>query len=128
MIAKNVFDALGAETYVINNRPDGLNINKDCGSTHIEALQKYVIENKLDVGFAFDGDADRCLAVAENGKVVDGDLILYIVAAYYKEKGTLGDSKVVTTIMSNIGLYKALDQLGLRHRLCQNGGGRQIRL
>ena len=113
MIAKNVFDALGAETYVINNRPDGLNINKDCGSTHIEALQKYVIENKLDVGFAFDGDADRCLAVAENGKVVDGDLILYIVAAYYKEKGTLGDSKVVTTIMSNIGLYKALDQLGI---------------
>ena len=113
MIAKNVFDALGAETYVINNRPDGLNINKDCGSTHIEALQKYVIENKLDVGFAFDGDADRCLAVAENGKIVDGDLILYIVAAYYKEKGTLGDSKVVTTIMSNIGLYKALDQLGI---------------
>lgn len=113
MIAKNVFDALGAETYVINNAPDGLNINRDCGSTHIEHLQQFVVENDLDVGFAFDGDADRCLAVSENGKIVDGDLILYIAGAYMKDRGTLGDTKVVTTIMSNIGLYKAFDALGI---------------
>ena len=113
MIAKSVFDALGAETYVINNSPDGLNINKNCGSTHIENLSKFVVENGLDVGFAFDGDADRCLAVDETGKVVDGDLILYIVASYMKETGQLDGTKVVTTIMSNIGLYKALDKLGI---------------
>ena len=113
MIAKSVFDALGAETYVINNSPDGLNINKDCGSTHIEGLSKFVVENGLDVGFAFDGDADRCLAVDENGKVIDGDLILYIMASYMKETGELDGTKVVTTVMSNIGLYKALDALGI---------------
>lgn len=113
MIAKSVFDALGAETYVINNTPNGLNINENCGSTHIEVLSRYVKENRLDVGFAFDGDADRCLAVDENGRVIDGDLILYIVAAYMKERGSLGDTKVVTTIMSNIGLYKALDDIGV---------------
>ena len=113
MIAKNVFDALGAETFVINNTPNGLNINENCGSTHIENLVKYVVDNKLDVGFAFDGDADRCIAVAENGKIVDGDLILYIMAAYMKERGQLQNSKVVTTVMSNIGLYKALDELGI---------------
>ena len=112
-IAKNVFDALGADTFVINNRPDGLNVNLDCGSTHIEGLQQYVLDNKLDIGFAFDGDADRCLAVDENGKLVNGDEIMYVCAKYMKEKGTLGDSKVVTTVMSNFGLYKALDELGI---------------
>ena len=113
MIAKSVFDALGAETYVINNTPNGLNINEDCGSTHIENLAEFVVDNKLDVGFAFDGDADRCLAVTEKGQIVDGDLILYIMAAYMKERGQLGNTKVVTTVMSNIGLYKALDDLGI---------------
>ena len=113
MIAKNVFDALGADTYVINNTPDGLNINMGCGSTHIEGLQKFVVEKGLDVGFAFDGDADRCLAVDENGNVVNGDLILYIYGKYMKERGKLGDTKVVTTVMSNFGLYKALDEAGI---------------
>ena len=113
MMAKSVFDALGADTYVISNRPDGLNINVDCGSTHIGQLQKFVLENKLDVGFAFDGDADRCLAVDEKGNVVNGDHILYVCAKYMQERGTFGSSKVVTTIMSNMGLYKALDELGI---------------
>ncbi len=113
MIARSVFDALGADTYVINNSPDGTNINEGCGSTHIEELQKFVLEKGLDVGFAFDGDADRCLAVDENGKLIDGDLILYIMGRYMKEKGTLEDTKVVTTVMSNIGLYKALDEIGV---------------
>ena len=112
-IAKNVFDALGAETHVINDHPDGLNINKSCGSTHIEGLCKFVKENHLDIGFAFDGDADRCLAVDENGKEVNGDEIMYMCAKYMKETGDLGNSKVVTTIMSNFGLYKALDELGI---------------
>ena len=113
MMAKSVFDALGADTYVISNRPDGLNINVDCGSTHIGQLQKFVLDNKLDVGFAFDGDADRCLAVDEKGNVVNGDHILYVCAKYMQERGTFGNSKVVTTIMSNMGLYKALDELGI---------------
>ena len=113
MMAKSVFDALGADTYVIANRPDGLNINVDCGSTHIEGLQKLVADNHLDVGFAFDGDADRCLAVDEKGQVVNGDHILYVCAKYMQDRGTFGDSKVVTTIMSNMGLYKALDELGI---------------
>lgn len=112
-IAKSVFDALGAKTYVINNNPDGLNVNMGCGSTHIEKLQEFVKENHLDVGFAFDGDADRCLAVDENGEVVNGDEILYVCGKYMKEKGSLGDTKIVTTIMSNFGLYKALDELGI---------------
>lgn len=112
-MAKSVFDALGADTYVIANHPDGLNINVDCGSTHIDNLRKFVLENKLDVGFAFDGDADRCLAVDEKGNVINGDHILYVNAKYMQEKGFLGDSKVVTTIMSNMGLYKALDALGI---------------
>ena len=112
-IAKSVFDALGADTYVVGNTPDGLNINKDCGSTHIENLQKLVKENHLDVGFAFDGDADRCLAVDEKGNVVNGDHILYIYAGYMQERGKLGGSKVVTTVMSNFGLYKALDARGI---------------
>lgn len=113
MIAKSVFDALGAITYVINNTPNGTNINENCGSTHIEHLQKFVVDNGLDVGFAFDGDADRCLAVDEKGNLVDGDLILYVVAKYMLERGKLDNTKVVTTIMSNFGLYKALDDLGI---------------
>ena len=112
-MAKSVFDALGADTYVTANRPDGLNVNVDCGSTHIENLQQFVLSNHLDVGFAFDGDADRCLAVDEKGNVVNGDHIMYVCAKYMQERGTLGNSKVVTTIMSNMGLYKALDALGI---------------
>ena len=114
-IAKNVFDALGAETYVISNSPNGLNINTDCGSTHIEHLQKVVKEVKADVGFAYDGDADRCIAVDENGEVVDGDAILYICGKYMKEQGTLKNNKVVTTIMSNFGLYKAFEREGIEY-------------
>ncbi|MBR0351777.1 MAG: phosphoglucosamine mutase [Oscillospiraceae bacterium] len=113
MMAKSVFDALGADTHVIANKPDGLNINVDCGSTHIENLRKHVLDNHLDIGFAFDGDADRCIAVDEKGNVVHGDYIMYICAKYMQERGTLGDSKVVTTIMSNMGLYLALDELGI---------------
>ena len=112
-MAKSVFDALGADTYVIANRPDGLNINVDRGSTHIGQLQKFVVENGLDVGFAFDGDADRCLAVDEKGNVINGDHIMYVCAKFMQEKNRLDGSKVVTTIMSNMGLYKALDQLGI---------------
>ncbi len=114
-IAKSVFDALGAKTYVINNQPDGLNINTDCGSTHIEGLQKFVVENGLDVGFAFDGDADRCLCVDEKGNLVDGDAVIYIYGCYLKERGKLLGNKVVTTIMSNFGLYKALDEKGIEY-------------
>ncbi|MBQ8830646.1 MAG: phosphoglucosamine mutase [Oscillospiraceae bacterium] len=113
MIAKSVFDALGADTYVINNEPDGTNINMNCGSTHIEYLQAFVKEKGLDVGFAFDGDADRCIAVDENGDVVDGDKILYVCGSLMKDTGKLGNTKVVTTVMSNIGLYKAFDELGI---------------
>lgn len=109
-IAKNVFDALGATTYVMNNTPNGLNINTNCGSTHIEMLQQFVKENGCDVGFAYDGDADRCLAVDENGEVVDGDKIMYICGKYMKENGALVNNTVVTTVMSNFGLYKAFDR------------------
>ena len=112
-IAKNVFDALGAKTYVINADPDGYNINTNAGSTHIENLQKFVVENGLDVGFAYDGDADRCLAVDEHGNVVTGDHILYIYGKYMKERGKLLMNTVVTTVMSNFGLYKAFDELGI---------------
>ena len=114
-IAKSVFDALGAKTYVINDEPDGTNINRDCGSTHIEVLQEYVKEKQLDVGFAYDGDADRCLAVDEEGKLVDGDLILYVCGKYLKEQGRLNGDTIVTTIMSNLGLYKACDKVGLKY-------------
>ena len=114
-IAKNIFDALGAETHVINNTPDGLNINTNCGSTHIEGLQKYVVENHLDVGFAYDGDADRCLAVDSEGKLVDGDKILYVCGKYMKEQGTLVNNTVVTTVMSNFGLYKAFERDGISY-------------
>ena len=114
-IAKGVFDALGAKTYVINADPDGYNINTDCGSTHIEHLQKFVVENRLDIGFAYDGDADRCLAVDEKGNVVTGDHTLYIYGKYMKERGKLINNKVVTTVMSNFGLYKALDAIGIEY-------------
>lgn len=114
-IAKSVFDALGAKTYVINNEPDGTNINTNCGSTHIEALQAFVKEKKLDVGFAYDGDADRCLAVDENGELVDGDMILYVCGKYLREQGRLNGDTIVTTIMSNLGLYKACDKVGLKY-------------
>lgn len=114
-IAKAVYDALGAKTYVINCEPDGTNINRDCGSTHIEVLQNYVRVNHMDVGFAYDGDADRCIAVDENGNVVNGDLILYVCGKYMKERGRLNDDTIVTTIMSNLGLYKACDKVGLKY-------------
>ncbi len=112
-IAKVVFDALGAKTYVINAEPNGLNINENAGSTHIEGLQRYVVENSLDVGFAYDGDADRCLCVDEKGNILSGDHILYIYARYLKEQNQLLNNTVVTTVMSNLGLYKALDVLGI---------------
>ena len=112
-IAKSVFDALGAKTYVINADPDGTNINRDAGSTHIEVLQKFVVDNGLDVGFAYDGDADRCLCVDENGQVVDGDHILYILGNYMQGRGKLDNNTVVTTVMSNFGLYKAFDEKGI---------------
>ena len=115
MIGRAVFDALGAKTYVINDKPDGVNVNLRCGSTHIEGLQQYVRENKLDVGFAFDGDADRCLAVDELGNVVNGDQIMYICAKHMKANGQLPSNTVVTTIMSNFGLYKAFDRIGIAY-------------
>ncbi len=114
-IAKNVFDALGAETYVINSEPNGLNINTECGSTHIHVLQEYVKRNHLDVGFAYDGDADRCIAVDGSGEEVDGDKIMYICGKYMKQQGTLVNNTVVTTIMSNFGLYKALEREGISY-------------
>lgn len=113
MMAKSVFDALGADTYVIHNNPDGLNINVNCGSTHIEQIRKHVLDNGLDVGFAFDGDADRCLAVDEKGNIITGDHILYVCGKYMRDSGILGDKKIVTTVMSNMGLYKALDDIGV---------------
>ena len=114
-IAKSVFDALGAKTYVINNDPDGMNINTNCGSTHIEVLQVYVKEKKLDVGFAYDGDADRCIAVDENGNVVDGDKVLYVCGKYLMEQGRLAGDTIVTTVMSNLGLYKACEKIGMKY-------------
>ena len=120
-IAKGVFDALGAKTYVMNAEPDGYNINTDCGSTHIEHLQKFVVENGLDIGFAYDGDADRCLCVDEKGNVVTGDHIIYICGLYMKEKGLLANNKVVTTVMSNFGLYKALDAVGIEYEKTKVG-------
>ncbi|MDD4111915.1 MAG: phosphoglucosamine mutase [Herbinix sp.] len=114
-IAKGVFDAIGAKTYVIGSEPDGTNINKNCGSTHITNLQKYVLDNKLDVGFAYDGDADRCLAVDENGNIIDGDLIMYICGVYLKERNDLANNTVVTTIMSNMGLYQAFERKGIEY-------------
>jgi len=112
-IAKNVFDALGAKTYVLNADPDGTNINRNAGSTHIEVLQKFVVDNGLDVGFAYDGDADRCLCVDETGRIITGDHILYILGKYMQERGQLDNNTVVTTVMSNFGLYKAFDEQGI---------------
>ncbi len=112
-IAKNVFDALGAKTLVIHNEPDGTNINTDCGSTHINVLVDFVKKNKVDVGFAYDGDADRCIAVDENGNIVDGDAIMYVCGTYMKECGQLNNNTVVTTVMSNIGLYRAFEEKGI---------------
>lgn len=114
-IAKGVFDAIGAKTYVIAAEPDGTNINKNCGSTHMENLQRFVVENQLDVGFAYDGDADRCLAVDEMGNIIDGDLIMYLCSVYMKEKNDLANNTLVTTVMSNMGLYKALDRKGINY-------------
>ncbi|MBP5292337.1 MAG: phosphoglucosamine mutase [Lachnospiraceae bacterium] len=114
-IAPAVFSALRASVHVINDEPNGFNINKDAGSTHIERLQKFVVDNGLDVGFAFDGDADRCLAVDEKGNVVTGDHILYICGKYMKERGELLNNTVVTTVMSNFGLYKAFDACGINY-------------
>ena len=114
-IAKGVFDALGAKTYVMNDSPDGYNINTDCGSTHIEHLQKFVVDNGLNIGFAYDGDADRCLCVDEKGNVLTGDHILYVYGLYMKERGKLMNNKVVTTVMSNFGLYKAFDKVGIEY-------------
>lgn len=112
-MAKSIFEALGAKCYVINAEPNGLNINNNAGSTHIEGLQKYVVDNGLDVGFAYDGDADRCLCVDELGNVITGDHILYIYGKYMKERGKLVTNTVVTTVMSNFGLYKAFDEAGI---------------
>ncbi|MBR0364112.1 MAG: phosphoglucosamine mutase, partial [Clostridia bacterium] len=120
-IAKAVFDALGAQTFVMNNNPDGYNINTDCGSTHIEHLQKFVVDNGLDIGFAYDGDADRCLCVDEKGNVVTGDHIIYIYGLYLKEQDKLINNKVVTTVMSNFGLYKALDKVGIEYEQTKVG-------
>lgn len=114
-VAKGVFDALGAKTYVIHAEPDGLNINEDCGSTHIEALRELVVREKLDVGFAYDGDADRCIAVDGKGNIVDGDHIMYLCGTYMKEHGELEKNTIVTTVMSNLGLYRALDEQGIRY-------------
>jgi len=120
-IARGVYEALGAKVYVMNDQPDGYNINTDCGSTHIEHLQKFVVENKLDIGFAYDGDADRCLCVDEKGNVVTGDHVLYIYGLYMKERGKLLNNKVVTTVMSNFGLYKALDKVGIEYEKTKVG-------
>ena len=120
-IAKGVFDALGAKTYVINAEPDGTNINTDCGGTHIEHLQKFVVEKGLDVGFAYDGDADRCLCVDEKGNVITGDHILYIYGLYMKERDKLINNTIVTTVMSNFGLYKALDKVGINYEKTKVG-------
>lgn len=114
-LAPQIFEALGAEVHTIHANPDGLNINMDAGSTHIGALQRYVVENHMDVGFAFDGDADRCLAVDENGNVVTGDHIMYLYGCYLKSLGQLANNTVVTTVMSNFGLYKALDEVGISY-------------
>ncbi|MDO5708534.1 MAG: phosphoglucosamine mutase, partial [Coriobacteriales bacterium] len=120
-VAKPVFDALGADVYVFNNTPNGFNINVNCGSTHIEEMQSYVLRNNLDVGFAYDGDADRCIAVDERGRVVDGDLILYLCGRYLNKHGGLSKSTVVPTVMSNFGLFKALEEIGIGYEATDVG-------
>ena len=121
MIAKAVFEALGATTYMTGAEPDGLNINRGYGSTHIETLARLVREERLDVGFAFDGDADRCIAVSRGGRVVDGDGILYVLAKRLAERGALDKNTVVTTVMSNTGLYRALREVGIDYRTTKVG-------
>ena len=121
MIGRAVFDALGARVNPINNQPNGMNVNKNCGSTHLESLQKYVVDNNMDVGFAYDGDADRCLAVDEGGNVINGDQIMYVCAKYLKERNMLPGNKIVVTVMSNMGLLKALDNLGIEYEITQVG-------
>ena len=116
VIAKSVFEALGAKTFVINNQPDGVNINNKCGSTHIEQLQQFVVDNGLNVGFAYDGDADRCLAVDERGKVVDGDQIMYLCGKYLRDMGSLDHDMIVTTVMTNLGFYKTCEANGLKYQ------------
>ena len=120
-VARPVFDAMGAETHVINNAPNGFNINVDCGSTHIERLRDFVVKNGLDVGFAYDGDADRCLAVDENGHLVDGDQIIYLCGRYLSKYGRLVKDTVVPTVMSNYGLFKALDEIGIKYETTDVG-------
>ena len=112
-VAKGVFDALGAKTFVMNCEPDGTNINFNCGSTHINELKRFVLEHNLDVGFAYDGDADRCLAVDDKGNIIDGDLIMYLCGVYMKNRGELANNTVVTTVMSNLGLYQAFHKKGI---------------
>lgn len=120
-VAKGVFDALGARTYVINNEPNGVNINYEAGSTYIEKLQKYVVDNNLDVGFAYDGDADRCIAVDDLGNIIDGDKILYLCGIYMKENNELEKDTVVTTVMSNLGLLKSFDKIGMKYEITSVG-------
>ena len=120
-IAKSVFEALGAKTYVLGAEPDGVNINRDCGSTHMEALQRFVLDNEMDVGFAYDGDADRCLCVDEKGQIVTGDHILYLLGCYMKKREQLDNNTVVATVMSNLGLYKALERAGIGYAQTQVG-------
>jgi phosphoglucosamine mutase len=114
-VAKGVFDALGAKTYILSSEPNGININTECGSTHLEKIQQFVTENGLDIGFAYDGDADRCLAVDEKGQIMDGDAIMYLCSVYMKEKGELKTNTLVTTVMSNMGLFKALETKGIEY-------------
>ena len=120
-IAKPVFDALGAHTHVIANEPNGTNINDECGSTHIQRLQQFVISEGCDLGFAYDGDADRCLAVDENGQVINGDQIMYICGKRMKEAGKLKDDVIVATVMSNLGFFRALDREGIRYEKTKVG-------
>ena len=115
MIAKEIFESMGAQVIARHDEPNGTNINRECGSTHIEVLQALVYDTGADIGFAYDGDADRCLAVDDDGKVIDGDHILYLCGKYLKEQGKLKDDTVVTTVMSNMGLYKAFDKLGIHY-------------
>ena len=121
-MARTIFEALGAKTYLLGVEPDGLNINAGVGSTHMEKLQQLVIEKGLDVGFAYDGDADRCLCVDEKGNIVSGDHILYILGQYMRDRGQLDNNTVVTTVMSNFGLYKAFDKLGIDYAKTKVGG------
>lgn len=113
VVAEKVFKALGIKYKIINNAPDGININHDCGSTHLEGLKKFVVENKLNLGIAYDGDGDRCLAVDEKGNEIDGDIILSIISNSLRKKGKLSKDTIVATVMSNLGLNKYCRDNGL---------------